>query len=86
MAKRVVPLPPGVQGTLKETASRMGPIDLDTLIAAAVWAFARLDRDIKAAILREFWYSGISVEPVPRKQSFLRSAYELGKHLVAQIF
>jgi hypothetical protein len=85
MSKRVVRLPPDLVPALRVTASYLNEVDLDTLIAAAVWSFAQQDPGIKAAIVREFWYSGINRAPVKRKKSLLGRFYALGKHLYAQV-
>jgi hypothetical protein len=85
MGKPIVPLPVGIARTLQETMSHLGEGNLETLISAAIWSFTRQDNGVKAAILRECWYSRINAREVKRKQSLLRRVYELGKHLYAQI-
>lgn len=85
MSKSIVPLSAGIVLTLKETASYVGGVNLDTVISAAIWSFARQDRVVQATILREFWYSGIMTREVKTKKSLLRRVYELGKRLYAQV-
>jgi hypothetical protein len=67
VSKKVLHVPENVLQTLRQTAVAMGGVELDHLIAAAVWAFSHQDAGLKNLVVSEFWFRGIdNAEPVNR--------------------
>ena len=51
-------VPPGIVTALHETAARLGGLDLDVVVTAAVWAYSRQDAADRRGLITEFWYRG----------------------------
>jgi hypothetical protein len=55
MSKRVTHLAPDALAVLRQTASRMEGVELEEVIAAALWAFGTLDPLTRNMLIEDYW-------------------------------
>jgi hypothetical protein len=58
-------IPSAVRAALQETADRLGGVDLDTVVAAASWAFCMHGEAARRYIVADFWFGGHSELETP---------------------
>jgi hypothetical protein len=48
-------VPSTIMSVLQETANRLGGLQIDIIITAAVWAFCRQDVSTRRSLVADFW-------------------------------
>jgi hypothetical protein len=55
---KTIHVPPGARSALLETCAGLGGAELEQVIAAALWSFARYEEEAKRRVIGDFWFNG----------------------------